>query len=110
MTDGQVMEQGIDDISKYKPLHDRIVVQALPLPEKTQGGLYIPGNQDETSVRGTVLAVGPGGIGPDGQIKPTQLKVGQTVIYGRYAGTEVEVGDDKIRIVRELDIYCLIEE
>lgn len=101
-----------DDITHYTPLHDRVVVREIKPPSVTSGGLYLSAEATEkaVSVRGEVLAVGPGAHGPLGEWVPTKVKPGQIVVYGKYAGTDLEVGKDKIRVLRELDIYVVIEE
>lgn len=99
----------LDNIENYEPLHDRVIVQEIAPSTKTKGGLFVPsGSKDERSVRGIVLAAGPGAFSSDGVFRPTTAQAGQTVIYGKYAGTELEVGNDKIRVVRDTDIYCRV--
>ncbi|MCA1997790.1 MAG: co-chaperone GroES, partial [Armatimonadetes bacterium] len=82
---------------KLQPLHDRIVVEAAPKEDKTPGGIILPDTAQEKPQRGKVLAVGPGKRLASGQIAPVDVKVGDHVLYGKYAGTEVTVeGKDYI--------------
>lgn len=86
-----------------KPLADRVLVQAAPAETKTSGGIIIPDTAKEKPMRGTVVAVGNGK--PD---EPMTVKVGDTVLYGKYAGTELNVDGNEYLIMRESDIYAII--
>lgn len=86
-----------------KPLADRVLVQAAPAETKTSGGIIIPDTAKEKPMRGTVVAVGNGK--PD---EPMTVKVGDTVLYGKYAGTELNVEGTEYLIMRESDIYAII--
>jgi len=86
-----------------KPLGDRVLIQAAPAEEKTKGGLYIPDTAKEKPQRGTVIAVGNGK--PE---EPLTVKVGDTVLYGKYAGTELSHDGNDYLIMRESDIYAVI--
>jgi chaperonin GroES len=88
---------------KLKPLADRVVVQAEPAEAKTAGGIIIPDTAKEKPVRGTVLAVGPGK-----KDEPTTVKVGDTVLYGKYAGTEITVDGQDLLIMRESDLFAIL--
>ncbi|QXD16371.1 co-chaperone GroES [Rhodocaloribacter litoris] len=92
-----------------KPLGDRVVVKPEPAEEKTSSGLYIPDTAKEKPQRGTVVAVGPGRVENGTKIDMT-VKEGDTVLYGKYAGTEVRLGDEEYLIMRETDILGVIEE
>jgi chaperonin GroES len=93
---------------KIQPLSDRVVVQALEDTEQMRGGLYIPDTAKEKPMQGTIVAVGPGKLSDENErIKP-DVEVGQTVLYGKYSGTEVSVGGDEFLILRETDILAII--
>src|ERR1700761_640805 len=85
------------------PLHDRVIVQPAVAEEKTTGGIIIPDNAKEKPQRGTVLAAGPGK-----KDEPTMVKAGDTVLYGKYAGTEITVEGRDYIIMRESDILAII--
>lgn len=86
-----------------KPLADRVVVEPAPAEQKTSGGIIIPDTAKEKPQKGTVLAVGPGK-----KDEPITLKVGDVVLYGKYAGTEVNVDGKDLLIMKESDIYAVI--
>ena len=86
-----------------KPLADRVLVEPAPAETKTAGGLIIPDTAKEKSMKGKVLAVGNGK--PE---EPMTVKVGDTVLYGKYAGTEIQVEGKDLLIMRESDIYAII--
>ena len=88
---------------KFRPLHDRVVVRRLDGEEKTKGGIIIPDTAKEKPQRGTVVAVGPGK--PE---EPTTVKVGDTVLYGKYAGTELQVEGVDYMMMRESDILAIV--
>ena len=96
---------------KLRPLHDRVLVKPYEEEEKkTKGGIIIPDTAKEKPQRGKVVAVGEGRILENGQRVPLSVKVGDEVIFGKYAGTEVEIDDEKYLVMREEDIYAVIEE
>jgi chaperonin GroES len=86
-----------------KPLADRVVVEAAAAEEKTAGGIIIPDTAKEKPQRGTVVAVGSGK-----KDEPTTVKVGDTILYGKYAGTEIQVDGKDYLIMRESDIFAII--
>jgi chaperonin GroES len=86
-----------------KPLADRVLIKAAPAEEKTAGGIIIPDAAKEKPQRGTVVAVGPGK-----KDEPTTVKEGDTVLYGKYAGTEITVEGQEFLIMRESDILAII--
>jgi len=94
---------------KLTPLHDRIVVEAAAKEEKTAGGIILPDNAQEKPQRGKVLSVGPGKRLDSGQLSPVDVKVGETVLYGKYSGTEVTVGGQDYVILRADDILAIVE-
>ncbi len=89
-----------------KPLADRVLVKPIEKEEKTKSGIYIPDTAKEKPQEGKVLAVGPGKVSDDGKLIPMNLKVGDTVIYSKYGGTEIKVDDDELIILRESDILA----
>ncbi len=93
---------------EIQPLADRIVVNPLEETEQMKGGLYIPDPAKEKPQQGEVMAVGPGRISDDGKRIETELKVGDSIIYGKYSGTEVTVGDDEVLILRESDVLAVV--
>jgi chaperonin GroES len=85
------------------PLHDRVIVKPAPAEEKTAGGIIIPDTAKEKPQRGTVVAAGPGK-----KDEPVTVKVGDTVLYGKYAGTEISIEGDDLLIMRESDILAIV--
>lgn len=91
-----------------KPLADRVVVEPLEAAEKTAGGLYIPDNAKEKPQKGKIIAAGPGKASDNGTIIKMEVKVGDTVLYGKYSGTEVQVDGKDYLIMRESDILAIV--
>ena len=89
---------------KFKPLHDRVLIEVLDSSEKTAGGIIIPDTAQEKPQEGKVVAVGPGKIGDDGKRIPMEVSVGDIVVYSKYAGTEYKVGTIEYLVVRDEDI------
>ena len=87
----------------FRPLHDRVVVRRVDSEEKTKGGIIIPDTAKEKPQRGTVIAAGPGK-----KDEPTTVKAGDTVLYGKYAGTEVSLEGADYLIMRESDILAIV--
>ncbi len=92
-----------------RPLHDRIIVERLEENEVTKGGIYIPETAKEKPQRGKVIAVGKGKIGEDGSVRPLDLKSGDTILFGKYAGTEIKIDNEDRLIMREDDVLAVIE-
>jgi chaperonin GroES len=88
---------------KITPLADRVVIEPAPAEEKTAGGIIIPDTAKEKPQRGTVVAVGPGK-----KDEPTTVKPGDSVLYGKYAGTEISIDGKDYLIMRESDLYAII--
>ena len=95
---------------KLKPLADRLIVKRLPEENKTAGGILIPDNAKENPLEGAVLAVGSGKVLADGKLKPLDIKVGDTILFGKYAGTEVKVDNEEHLILREDDVLGIVEQ
>ena len=91
-----------------KPLADRVVVLPLEEEEQMRGGLYIPDTAKEKPQSGRIVAVGPGKLSEEGVRIDPDVEVGQTVLYGKYSGTEVTVEGDEYLILRESDILAII--
>lgn len=94
---------------KLRPLNDRLVVEPQEKEEKTASGIVLPETAKEKPQKGTVLAAGPGRIDDDGKRIEMDVKIGDVVLYAKYAGTEVKIDDRKLLILRESDILAIIE-
>jgi len=94
---------------KLRPLNDRVVVRRIEEEEKTPGGIIIPDTAKEKPIQGEVLAVGMGKLMDDGNRRPLDVKVGDRVLFSKYAGTEVKVEGEELLIMREDDILAIIE-
>jgi len=92
-----------------RPLHDRLLVKRLEEKEQVQGGIIIPDTAKEKPQQAKVLAVGPGRATDDGKLQPIEVKVGDTVVFGKYSGTEVKVDGDDLLIIREDDVLGVLE-
>ena len=95
--------------TQIQPLADRVVVKALEDTEQMRGGLYIPDTAKEKPQQGEVVAVGPGKMTDDGKRIANELKAGDRVLYGKYSGTEVTVGDEQYLILKESDVLAVIK-
>jgi chaperonin GroES len=93
-----------------KPLGDRLVVEPVEKEERTASGIILPETAKEKPQEGTVLAVGPGRTDDDGKRIPMDVKVGDVVLYAKYAGTEVKIDDKKLLILKESDILAIVEK
>jgi len=91
------------------PLHDRVIVKAAKPEEVSKGGIIIPDTAKEKPMQGEVIAVGTGKQSEDGKVTPMAVKVGDTVLYGKYAGTEVNVDGEEFLIMRESDIFAVVK-
>ncbi len=91
-----------------KPLADRVVVQPSEPEEKKQGGIIIPDTAKEKPQQGKVVAIGKGKVTESGETVPMEVKVGDTVLYGKYSGTEVTVDEEELLIMRESDILAIL--
>ena len=95
---------------KFRPLHDRIVVKRIDAEEKTAGGIIIPDTAKEKPQQGEVIAVGPGARNEQGQLVPLDVKVGDTVLFGKWSGTEVKIDGEDLLIMKESDIMGVLEQ
>ena len=95
---------------KVKPLQDRVLIKRVEEESKTKGGIIIPDSAKEKPAEGKVIAVGKGKVREDGTLQPLDLKVGDRVLFSKYAGSEVKVDGDENLIMREDDILGVIEK
>ncbi|GAB4521654.1 MAG: co-chaperone GroES [Anaerolineae bacterium] len=96
---------------KLRPLGDRVVVEPIEEEERTAGGIILPETAKEKPQQGKVIAVGPGVRNENGERVPMDVKLGDRVLFAKYAGTEVKLGSDhKVLVLRESDILAVIEE
>jgi chaperonin GroES len=95
---------------KIRPLHDRIIVKRIEEEEKTKGGIIIPDTAKEKPIEGKVIAVGKGRTTEDGKVVAMDVKVGDRVLFSKYAGTEVKIDGVEHLIMREEDILGIIEK
>ena len=93
---------------KIKPLHDRVLVRPLEEEQKSAGGIIIPDTAKEKPQQGEVMAVGPGRF-EEGERVPMELTTGQTVLYGKYSGTEVTFDNEQYLILKESDVLAIID-
>ena len=93
----------------FRPLHDRVVVQAVESESKSAGGIIIPDTAKEKPSQGKVISVGPGARDIDGNLVALELKKGDTVLYGKYSGTEVKIDGKDMLIMRESDVMGVVE-
>lgn len=94
---------------KVRPLHDRVIVKRVEEEAKTKGGIIIPDTAKEKPVEGKVMAVGKGKILDNGNTQPLEVKEGDKILFGKYAGTEINIEGDEHLIMREDDIIAIVE-
>jgi chaperonin GroES len=94
---------------KIRPLHDRVIVKRLEEERKSPGGIVIPDSAAEKPSQGKVTAAGKGKILEDGKVRPLDVKVGDTILFGKYSGTEVKVDGEDLIVMREEDVMAVIE-
>jgi chaperonin GroES len=93
---------------KFRPLHDRVVVEPLESDEKSAGGIIIPDTAKEKPMQGKIIAAGPGARGDDGKLNALDVKKGDRVLYGKWSGTEVKIDGKDLLIMRESDIMGVL--
>jgi chaperonin GroES len=93
----------------FRPLHDRVVVKRLEGEEKTKGGIIIPDTVKEKPQEGKIIAVGPGGRDETGKLTPLDVKAGDRILFGKWSGTEVKIGDEEVLIMKESDILGIVD-
>ncbi len=94
--------------SKFRPLHDRVVVKRITPETKSKGGIIIPDTAREKPQQGEVVAVGPGGRDEAGKLIPIDVKVGDKVLFGKWSGTEVVLDGDELLIMKESDVMGVL--
>jgi chaperonin GroES len=96
--------------TKLRPLGDRVVVRPIEQEEVTASGLVLPDTAREKPQRGEIIAVGPGRLNDDGERLPMDVSAGDEVLFAKYAGTEIKVGDDEYLIISEKDVLAVVEK
>ena len=94
--------------TKFRPLHDRVVVRRITAEEKTKGGIISPDTAQEKPQEGQVIAVGPGSRDEAGKLIPVDIKSGDRVLFGKWSGTEVKLDGEELLIMKESDIMGVI--
>ena len=94
---------------KFRPLHDRVVVRRIDAETKSAGGIIIPDTAKEKPQQGEVIAVGPGARDEQGQLTPLDVKAGDTVLFGKWSGTEVKIDGEELLILKESDLMGVLE-
>jgi chaperonin GroES len=94
--------------SKFRPLHDRVVVKRIDAEAKSKGGIIIPDSAKEKPSQGEVVAIGPGGRDEAGKLIPIDIKVGDRVLFGKWSGTEVKLDAEELLIMKESDIMGVL--
>ena len=92
-----------------RPLHDRIIIERIDEGEQTVGGIIIPDNAKEKPQQGKVISVGKGRLEKDGKVTPLDVKAGDTVLFGKYAGQEIKIDGKDLLIIREEEVLGIIE-
>src|SRR4051794_20597287 len=95
---------------KFRPLHDRVVIERIEAESKTASGIIIPDTAKEKPSQGEIVAVGPGGRDEAGKLIPIDLRVGDLVLFGKWSGTEVKIDGQEILIMKESDIMGVLEQ
>ncbi|MGO9569151.1 MAG: co-chaperone GroES [Desulfomonilaceae bacterium] len=94
---------------KFRPLYDRILVERVESEEVTKGGIILPDTAKEKPQQGKIIAVGSGKRSEDGKIIPLELKAGDTILFGKYSGSEIKIEGTEYLIMKEDDVLGLIE-
>ncbi|HGX94163.1 MAG TPA: co-chaperone GroES [Candidatus Tenderia sp.] len=92
-----------------RPLHDRIVVKRLDSEEKTAGGIVLPGSAQEKPQMGEVVAVGAGRTLDNGDVRALEVKTGDKVLFGKFAGTEINIDGQELLVMREEDLFAVVD-
>ena len=96
--------------TKFRPLHDRVVVKRIDAEAKSAGGIIIPDSAKEKPSQGQVVAVGPGGRDETGKLIPIDIKTGDKVLFGKWSGTEVKLDGEELLIMKESDVMGVVEK
>jgi chaperonin GroES len=91
-----------------RPLHDRVLVKRSSEEEKSKGGIIIPDSAKEKPAQGEIIAAGSGRVSEDGKVRPLDVKKGDVVLFGKYAGTEIKIDGEDLLIMREEDILAIM--
>lgn len=94
---------------KFRPLYDRILVKRTEQEEKTAGGIYIPETAKEKPIQGKVIATGKGKLQEDGSVRALEVKSGDTILFGKYSGSDIKIDGDEYLIMREDDVLGIID-
>ena len=94
---------------KFRPLHDRVVLERIDAEEKTAGGIIIPDTAKEKPQQGEIIAAGPGARNEQGQLVPLDVKAGDRVLFGKWSGTEVKIDGEELLIMKESDVLGIID-
>ncbi|MES2721215.1 MAG: co-chaperone GroES [Pseudomonadota bacterium] len=94
---------------KIRPLHDRVVIRRVDEETKTAGGILLPGSAAEKPSQGVVVAVGNGIIKDNGEVRPLDVKAGDKVLFGQYAGSTVKVDGEELLMMKESEIFAVLE-
>ena len=94
---------------KFRPLYDRILVERIESEEKTKGGIIVPDTAKEKPQQGKVIAVGHGKLLEDGKLIPLEVKAGDTILFGKYSGSEIKIEGNEYLIMKEDDVLGLVE-
>lgn len=92
-----------------KPLYDRLVVRRLDAETTTKSGIIIPDSATEKPNQGEVVAIGGGAIADTGEVRPLAIKVGDQILFGKYSGTEINIQDEELLIMKESDVFAVVE-
>ena len=96
-------------MTKFRPLHDRVLVRRVEAEERTAGGIIIPDTAKEKPQEGEVIAVGPGTPNDRGELRPLDVMAGDRVLFGKWSGTEVKINNEELLIMKESDIMGVVE-
>ena len=94
---------------KFRPLHDRVVVRRIDEEEKSAGGIIIPDTAKEKPSQGKIVAVGSGARNENGEITPLDVRVGDTILFGKWSGTEIKIDGEELLIMKESDVMGILE-
>ncbi len=94
----------------FRPLHDRVLIKRIEEEETSSGGIIIPDTVKEKPMQGKVIAAGPGSRGEDGKIHPLDVRAGDTVLFGKWSGTEVKIDGEELVIMKESDVMGIVLE
>ena len=95
--------------TKFRPLHDRVVVRRIEADEKTKGGIIIPDTAKEKPQQGKVIAAGKGKAKDDGKVLPLDVKAGDTILFGKYSGQDIKIDGEEYLIMREDEVLAVLE-